>query len=73
MLKRECEKRVLSTNHSQGQNERHLDQLSSTGVHGAPWGEPNYAWGAPLRKDSQGCITNLSHETDSLLFTKTFC
>jgi len=22
---------------------------------------PNYAWGAPLRKGSQGCIKNLSH------------
>jgi len=38
-----------------------LYQRSSTGVHGAPYGAPNYAWGAPLRKGSQGCITNLSH------------
>jgi len=36
-------------------------QCSSTGVYGAPWGAPNYAWGAPLWKGSQGCITNLSH------------
>jgi len=38
-----------------------LGQRSSTGVHGAPWDAPKYAWGAPLQKGSQGCITNLSH------------
>jgi len=38
-----------------------LEQRSSTFAHGAPWGAPKYAWGAPLRKGSQGCITNLSH------------
>jgi len=32
-------------------------------VHGAHWG-------APLRKGSQGCITNLSHSSDT--FYKTF-
>jgi len=32
---------------------------------------PKYLWGAPLRQGSQGCITNLSHQTD--IFTKTFC
>jgi len=33
------------------------NQRSSTGVHGAP----KYAWGAPLRKGSQKCITTLAH------------
>jgi len=32
-------------------------QRSSADVHGAP----KYAWGAPLQKGSQRCITNLSH------------
>jgi len=34
-----------------------LLQRSSTGVHGAR----KYAWGAPLRKGSKRCFTNLSH------------
>jgi len=38
-----------------------LEKSSSTGVHGAPKGTPKYAWGAPLRRDSQRCITNLLH------------
>jgi len=33
------------------------DQRPSTDVHGAP----KYAWGAPLRKGLQRCITNLSY------------
>jgi len=41
--------------------EHTLEQRSSTGVHGASWGAPKYAWDAPLRKGSQRCITNLSH------------
>jgi len=32
-------------------------------LHG--WGVPKYAWGAPLRKGTQGCITNFSHKTDT--------
>jgi len=40
---------------------RRQGQLSSTGVHGATKGASKYAWGVPLRKSSQGCITNLSH------------
>jgi len=36
-----------------------LDQRSVTGVHAH--GAPKYAWGVPLRKGSQRCITNLSH------------
>ena len=38
-----------------------LIQRSSTGVHVALQGAPKYAWGAPLKKGSQRCITNLSH------------
>ena len=38
-----------------------IEQRSSTGVHGIPQGAPKYAWGVPLSKGSQRCITNLSH------------
>jgi len=47
---------------------RTLYRRSSTGVHAAPWGGPNYAWGAQLRKGaSQTCHTK---QTDT--FCKTF-
>jgi len=45
-----------------------LEQRSSTGVHGAPWGAPKYAWvhhwERVHKKSSQTC------HTKQILFTK---